>query len=61
MTAPNPFIKQFLMTAGPTPLPPAVMTAMAEPMLYHRSPAFDPIYAACSSACRVSSGRRTTC
>jgi serine---pyruvate transaminase len=41
----NPFIKQILMTAGPTPLPPEVQTVMAEPMLYHRSPAFDPIYA----------------
>jgi serine---pyruvate transaminase len=42
---PNPFIKQYLMTAGPTPLPPAVSQAMAEPMLYHRAPAFVPVYA----------------
>ena len=41
---PNPFIKQYLMTAGPTPLPPAVSQAMATPMLYHRSPAFDELY-----------------
>ena len=41
---PNPFIKQYLMTAGPTPLPPAVLQAMAAPMLYHRSPAFDELY-----------------
>lgn len=33
------------MTAGPTPLPPAVSQVMAEPMLYHRSPAFVAIYA----------------
>jgi aspartate aminotransferase-like enzyme len=33
------------MTAGPTPLPPAVSQAMAEPILYHRSPAFIEIYA----------------
>jgi serine---pyruvate transaminase len=44
MTAPNPFIKHYLMTAGPTPVPPAVMNAMNEPVTYHRSPAFDPIY-----------------
>ena len=44
MAAPNPFIKQYLMTAGPTPVPPAVMNAMAEPVTYHRSPAFDTIY-----------------
>jgi aspartate aminotransferase-like enzyme len=43
MTA-NPFIKQYLMTAGPTPVPPAVSEAMAAPMLYHRSPAFDALY-----------------
>jgi aspartate aminotransferase-like enzyme len=43
MTA-NPFIKQYLMTAGPTPVPPAVSQAMAAPMLYHRAPAFDELY-----------------
>jgi aspartate aminotransferase-like enzyme len=40
----NPFIKQYLMTAGPTPVPPAVSNAMAQPMLYHRAPAFDELY-----------------
>jgi aspartate aminotransferase-like enzyme len=43
MTA-NPFAKQYLMTAGPTPVPPAVLQAMAAPMLYHRSPDFVAIY-----------------
>jgi serine---pyruvate transaminase len=42
---PNPFIKQYLMTAGPTPLPPQVSTAMAEPILYHRDPAGVALYA----------------
>jgi serine---pyruvate transaminase len=41
----NPFQKQYLMTAGPTPLPPAVSQAMAQPMLYHRAPAFVEVYA----------------
>ena len=41
---PNPYIKQYLMTAGPTPVPPAVSQAMAAPMLYHRAPAFDELY-----------------
>ena len=41
---PNPFIKQYLMTAGPTPVPPEVSQAMAAPMLYHRAPAFDALY-----------------
>ena len=41
----DPFLKQYLMTAGPTPLPPAVSQAMAQPMLYHRAPAFIEVYA----------------
>ncbi len=44
--APNPYIKQYLMTAGPTPLPPAVSQVMAEPVTYHRAPAFVEVYAA---------------
>jgi serine---pyruvate transaminase len=42
----NPYIKRYLMTAGPTPLPPAVSQAMAEPITYHRAPAFVEVYAA---------------
>jgi len=42
---PNPFLKQYLMTAGPTPLPPSVSQVMAEPILYHRAPAFIEVYA----------------
>jgi aspartate aminotransferase-like enzyme len=41
----NPYVKQYLMTAGPTPLPPAVSQVMAEPMMYHRAPAFIEVYA----------------
>jgi aspartate aminotransferase-like enzyme len=41
---PDIYTKQYLMTAGPTPLPPRVSQAMAEPVLYHRSPAFIEIY-----------------
>jgi serine---pyruvate transaminase len=43
--APNPFVKQYLMTAGPTPLPPKVSQVMAEPILYHRDPAGVALYA----------------
>ncbi len=42
-----PYVKDYLMTAGPTPLPPAVSQVMAEPMLYHRAPAFVEVYARC--------------
>ena len=41
----NPFVKQYLMTAGPTPLPPRVSQVMAEPIRYHRAPAFVEVYA----------------
>jgi aspartate aminotransferase-like enzyme len=41
----NPYIKQYLMSAGPTPLPPAVSQVMAEPIIYHRAPAFIEVYA----------------
>ena len=39
------FNKRYLMTAGPTPLPPEVSQVMAEPILYHRAPAFVEVYA----------------
>ena len=45
MPEPNPYIKHYLMTAGPTPLPPRVLSVMAEPVLYHRAPAFDALFA----------------
>ncbi|HZH23439.1 MAG TPA: alanine--glyoxylate aminotransferase family protein [Solirubrobacteraceae bacterium] len=41
---PDPYVKQYLMTAGPTPVPPVVTQAMAAPMLYHRAPEFDALY-----------------
>jgi aspartate aminotransferase-like enzyme len=41
------YIKPYLMTAGPTPLPPAVAQVMAEPIVYHRAPAFVEVYARC--------------
>ncbi len=43
--AANPYIKHYLMAAGPTPLPPAVSQVMAEPIPYHRAPAFVEVYA----------------
>jgi aspartate aminotransferase-like enzyme len=40
----NIYPKQYLVTGGPTPLPPRVSQVMAEPILYHRAPAFVEIY-----------------
>jgi aspartate aminotransferase-like enzyme len=45
--AANIFSKQYMLTAGPTPLPPRVAQVMAEPILYHRAPAFVEVYARC--------------
>jgi aspartate aminotransferase-like enzyme len=36
--------KRYLMTPGPTPVPPEVLAAMALPIVHHRSPDFKPIY-----------------
>jgi aspartate aminotransferase-like enzyme len=45
--SPDIFNKQYLMTAGPTPLPPRVSQVMAEPVTYHRAPAFVELYEHC--------------
>ena len=35
--------KRFLMTPGPTPVPPEVLSALAEPVIHHRAPRFTEI------------------
>ena len=35
--------KNYLLTPGPTPLPPQVLEAMARPIIHHRTPAFQAI------------------
>jgi len=39
--------KRYLMTPGPTPVPPEVLAAIAAPVVHHRSPDFRPIYEEC--------------
>jgi aspartate aminotransferase-like enzyme len=39
--------KRYLMTPGPTPVPPQVLAAIGEPVVHHRSPDFRPIYEQC--------------
>lgn len=39
--------KTYLLTPGPTPVPPEVLLAMAEPIIHHRSPAFRAIFREC--------------
>src|SRR5437764_13804891 len=41
--------KKYLFTPGPTPVPPAVLAALAEPVVHHRSPDFRPVYERCLS------------
>jgi serine---pyruvate transaminase len=36
--------KRYLMTPGPTPVPPEVLAAGAQPVLHHRSPDFQPVF-----------------
>jgi aspartate aminotransferase-like enzyme len=45
--------KQYLMTPGPTPVPPQVLAALAEPVLHHRSADFRPIYERCLDRLRA--------
>jgi aspartate aminotransferase-like enzyme len=44
--------KRYLFTPGPTPVPPQVLAAMAEPIVHHRSPDFLPIYERCLTRLR---------
>src|SRR3982074_144782 len=44
--------KKDLFTPGPTPVPPEVLAAMAEPGVHHRSPDFRPIYERCLTRLR---------
>ena len=38
-------LKRYLLAPGPTPVPPEVLLAMARPMIHHRAPEFDSIFA----------------
>ncbi len=44
--------KRYLMTPGPTPVPPEVLAAMAEPVIHHRSHDFREIYGRCLARLR---------
>jgi serine---pyruvate transaminase len=49
--------KRYLMTPGPTPVPPEVLAALAEPVIHHRGRDFREIYGRClarlQEACRT--------
>src|SRR5919204_6012338 len=44
--------KQYLMTPGPTPVPPEVLAALAEPVVHHRGRDFRAIYERCLARLR---------
>ncbi len=52
-------MKKYLFTPGPTPVPPQVLAALAEPVLHHRGADFKPVYERCLARlreiCRTSS------
>ena len=39
--------KRYLMTPGPTPSPPEVLAAVAQPVIHHRGPDYKKLYAEC--------------
>ena len=39
--------KRYLMTPGPTPVPPEVMAAIGQPVIHHRGPDFKKLYGEC--------------
>ena len=51
--------KRYLFTPGPTPVPPEVLAALAEPIVHHRGADFRPVYREClerlKEICRTSS------
>src|SRR6266481_3591418 len=44
--------KKYLFTPGPTPVPPQVLAALAEPVLHHRGSDFRPVYERCLARLR---------
>src|SRR2546429_4780040 len=44
--------KRYLMTPGPTPVPPEVLAALAEPVIHHRGRDFREIYERCLARLR---------
>ena len=45
-------MKKYLFTPGPTPVPPQVLAALAEPVLHHRGADFRPVYERCLARLR---------
>ena len=44
--------KRYLLTPGPTPVPPEVLSALAEPVIHHRARAYRDVYEIGRASCR---------
>jgi serine---pyruvate transaminase len=44
--------KRYLLTPGPTPVPPEVLAAISHPVVHHRGPDFRPVYERCLARLR---------
>jgi serine---pyruvate transaminase len=44
--------KRYLLTPGPTPVPPEVLAAISQPVVHHRGPDFRPVYERCLARLR---------
>ena len=45
-------LKRYLLTPGPTPVPPEVLAALAEPVIHHRAREYREVYARCLARLR---------
>ena len=55
-------LKRYLLTPGPTPVPPEVLAALGEPVIHHRSPDFKArVRRDAGRGCGMSSAPPTTC
>jgi serine---pyruvate transaminase len=45
-------MKRYLLTPGPTPVPPEVLAAISQPVVHHRSADFRPVYERCLARLR---------
>src|SRR5438874_10109049 len=46
------WVKRYLLTPGPTPVPPEVLAALAEPVIHHRAREYREVYERCLARLR---------
>ena len=53
--------KRYLLTPGPTPVPPQVLAALAEPVIHHRAREYRDVYERCLARLRNVFARSFNC